>query len=247
MDAAEKRRVGKPLEKLVVAAQDLGGARQRRVGLRVDGAQLAASPRGGRDCAESRDRDWSRLRATFRPIARRNSCSSDRVDVEQRANQVIAPRRHRRKAARARAARQPQNHGLRLIVAGMRDRDAIGLRPMRSPPEKTLARVAPGDFDRHLVRLRIAGHVGIADHRGHAEPIGERPAERRVRVGLGAANVMIEMREPGEHDLAARGEVAQQERERDRVGSAGHRRDHTRARRPERMPGGVATHAIDEI
>ena len=88
-----------------------------------------------------------------------------------------------------------------------------------------LARVASGDFDRDLMRLRVGGHIGIADHRGHAEPIGKRAAERRILVGLRAANVMIEMREAGEDELAARGELAQQEGERDRIRSAGHRGD----------------------
>ena len=145
---------------------------------------------------------------------------------------VIAPRRHRREAARSRAARQPQNHGLRLIVARVRDRDAIGLHRCDRLPEETLARMTARDFDRHLMRLRVARHIGIADHCGNPEPIGERAAERRVRVRVGAAHVMVEMRESREHELAARGEIAQQKRERDRIGSAGHGGDDARLRAP---------------
>ena len=106
----------------------------------------------------------------------------------------------------------------------MRDGDAIGLHRCERLAKETLPRVAARDFDRHLMRLGVAGHIGIADHRGHAEPIGERAAERRIRVRIGAANVVIEMREPGEDDLVARGEIAQQECERDRIGSAETRR-----------------------
>ena len=157
--------------------------------------------------------------------------------VEQRPNHVVAPRRHRRQSAAARAARQPQDHGLRLIVARMRDRDAVGLDRRERLLEEALPREASGDFDRDAVRLRRRRHVGIADDRGHAEPIGQRAAERRIGVGIRAANVMVEMREAREDELAARREVAQQEGERDRIRSARHRGDDASFRRPERMPG----------
>ncbi len=159
---------------------------------------------------------------------------------------MIASRRHRRKAAGARAAHQAQEHGLGLIVARVRDGDAIGLHRCDRLVEEALPRVAARDFERHLMRLRVGRHVGIADHGRHAETIGKRAAERRVVIGIGAANVMMEMRDAGKDELAARGELVQQAGERDRIRSAGYRRDHTRVRRPQRMPGGIPTHAIEE-
>ena len=46
----------------------------------------------------------------------------------------------------------------------------------------------------------------------------------------------MEMRESCEDELVARREIAQQQRERDRIGSAGYRGDDARLDGPQRMP-----------
>ena len=55
----------------------------------------------------------------------------------------------------------------------------------------------------------------------------------------------MEMRETGEHQLAARRQLPQQEQHRHRVRSAGHGRDHAHVRRPQRMCDCVAPDAVN--
>ena len=50
----------------------------------------------------------------------------------------------------------------------------------------------------------------------------ELAAKGSVGVGVGAANVVVEMRETGEHQIAPRRQLPQQEQHRHRVRSAGH-------------------------
>ena len=78
--------------------------------------------------------------------------------------------------------------------------------------------------------------LGIADHGGDSEAIGQLAAEHRVRIRVRAAHVVIEMGEAREHQVSAGREVAQQKRERRRIRSAGHAGHDARLRRPQRMP-----------
>ena len=91
-----------------------------------------------------------------------------------------------------------------------------------------MARRSRGVFDRPALAARARRDVfAIDDDRpaerfregGHAEPL--------VAVGRGA-KLMVEVRDAGEAQLAGRGELAQQMRERDGVGTARQRDDDAR-------------------
>ncbi len=140
--------------------------------------------------------------------------------IEKRSHQVVAPRRHRSEPAAARAANQPEYHGLRLIVACMRDRHAVGLDRRQRLAKKALPRKATGDFDRDAVLAGFARDVRIAGDRGNTQTIRERAAKRRVGVRFRASNLMVEMRESCENEFTARRQVAQQEGEGDRIRTA---------------------------
>ena len=79
---------------------------------------------------------------------------------------------------------------------------------------ETLPRLAARDLDRHAVAFCRCRHVGVADQRRNLEPCRQLAAESRIGIGVGAADVMMEMREPREHELTARGELAKQEQHR---------------------------------
>jgi hypothetical protein len=128
----------------------------------------------------------------------------------------------------------------------MRHRHAIRLDRVDRLAEEALPRKAAGHFNRDVVLGRFRGHIRIADYRGDAEPVGERAAECGVGICLNAANVMIEVRESGEHQLATRRELVQQEDEPNRVRPARYCGNDASFGRPERMPGRIPAHSINE-
>ena len=167
--------------------------------------------------------------------------------VEQRPDHVRALRRHGRQPGGARAARQAQQHRLSLIVARVRNGDAIRVDRCDRFLKKPLPRKPACHFERDAMLCRLGGNIDIADHRRHAQPIGERPAKRRVFVGRHAANPMMEVRESREHESVAGGDVAKQQDQRDRIRTSRHGCDDARAGSPQRIPLGISPHAIDQI
>ena len=110
-------------------------------------------------------------------------------DVEQRTNHMVAPRRHGRQAARSGAARQAQDHGLGLIVARVRDGNAIGPDRIDRLLEEPPPRVASGDFDRNVMgparppahRRRRRSPARPAARRARGRTPHPRPRPRRAR------------------------------------------------------------------
>jgi hypothetical protein len=137
-----------------------------------------------------------------------------------------------REARWCRSAHETQEHGLGLIVARVRDGNAIGATAIGRSLEKLVARGACRGFDRASPGLRERGHIHVADVDRHAKPGGQRSTEGGVLVGL-RPDPMVQMRDPGEDDIPARGEFPQQEQQGDRVGSSGNRGQHTRTRVPQ--------------
>ena len=176
VDAANERGVGKLLEKFFVAAQQLRRAGERRIGLRVDSAQL-------RHDLMAHEVAWNGPIEIGRILSPGLLDSAQEIlqlrtgRVEERSNQVLAPRRHRRQSATARAAHQPQHHGLSLIVACVRHGHAVGLDRGERLPKKALPCKASGDFDRDAMLAGFVRNVGIAGDRGNAETVRQRAAE----------------------------------------------------------------------
>ncbi len=78
--------------------------------------------------------------------------------VEQRPDDRAAPRRHRREAARAGAAKEPQQERLGLIVARVPERDDVGAEPATRARSKNAWRAAraAASIDRRSRRARAA-------------------------------------------------------------------------------------------
>jgi hypothetical protein len=103
-------------------------------------------------------------------------------DLEQRAHQATAPRRHAQQGAPAGRNRQAVQNGLSLI-AGSVARGVLAAR-----------RVALGQRVAQLTRFGLqvaeAGQRHLLHRQRHAEPLAQRPAELGVGVGLGAQPVV---------------------------------------------------------
>ncbi len=162
---------------------------------------------------------------------------------QERADQRAAPGVHRRETTRAGAAQQTQEERFRLIVARVSQRDGIGRKVRARPLEKRVPRRARRVLDRPPLAPRTRRHI-FAFRK-------QRPAERRrlaadeTLLGVGRrTKSMIEMRDAGHLQLARRGELAQQVRERHRIGSARQRHDDARCRTGQIV---VANRLPDEI
>jgi hypothetical protein len=103
-----------------------------------------------------------------------------------------------------------------------------------------------GDFDRHAVFGSFVRYIRVADDGWHSESIREGSAERGIRIGVFTANVVMQMREASQHQLAPLSELPQDEEHRHRVGSSRHRGQQTRFWSPERMPHGVPADVVKQ-
>jgi len=135
--------------------------------------------------------------------------------VQQRAQQDLASeparRPHRRRAARARAAQQVEEHGLGLVVELVRERDRVRAQPR----EHRAARLARRRLEAPA-RLR---HADAAHGERHAPVAAQLPAEARPGVGVRAQPVVHVHRAQGV--AVARREFAQQVKEDHRIDAAG--------------------------
>ena len=157
-------------------------------------------------------------------------------DVEERPDHAARARQDAGEAARTGAAQQPQQERFGLVVEAVADRDRVGREPIGRLLEKRVAKRARRVFDRPtaararpLARRRGRHSIGRRERRRH------RPAERLVRVGVRAAELMIEVGDAREPHMTAVLELTQNVDERDRVGSARERDDDTPARLDERI------------
>ena len=134
---------------------------------------------------------------------------------------------------RRRAAAAEKRLG--LVVARVADGDDVRVEMRARPIEERVTRRVRGVLDRSPLAFGTVAHVLALDENGHAERA--RRATRRIvrrdprptagRVGL-HAKLMVEMRQPGDGQLAGRFELAQQVHERHRVGAARQRDHHAR-------------------
>ena len=108
--------------------------------------------------------------------------------AEQRPDDGAVARMHAGETARAGAARQPQQDRLRLIVAGVAERDDVGAGGDARPLEERVARRrAPRPRLDRRSRAARAAHVLAIDEKGQAErrrePGGETARRRRPTAG----------------------------------------------------------------
>jgi hypothetical protein len=100
------------------------------------------------------------------------------------------------KSARPRAADQPQQHGLRLIVASMAQGDAVGAERRTSTLEEFVARDASRVLERSALARRPRPHIVAIHEKRDVQSRGEIADECFVGVGRGA-KLMVEMDDPG--------------------------------------------------
>ena len=148
---------------------------------------------------------------------------------QQRPDDDAVARVHPGKPARPRAAREAQEDRLRLIVARMAEGDEIRARASPCAIEEGIARRARRVLDRAPFLNRARADRLAIDEKPTAERL--RQAADELLVGVGCrAQLMIEMREGDQLQLAFGVELMQDMRERDRIRSARDRRDHAIAR-----------------
>ena len=154
-------------------------------------------------------------------------CSSQilTTTAKQRPYKAAVSRMHASEPARAGPACQAHQHRLRLIVAGMAERDDIGSRRQTGTLQKLVACRSRGVLDGTPLAARASRHV---------TPIGdEDEVERRRHAGgepfvavSRRAELVVEMCHAGEAHVTGVSQLAQDVDERDRVRSAGQRREH---------------------
>ena len=186
-------------------------------------------------------RDWSRPRATFRR-ARAGAPGSSRR-VASSTGRTTGPRRApcRQDQAGPGVRRNSTVSAWSSRVCATATRVAAA---ERSPRHRSAAAPRGRQLRSTPATLRGRRHIGIADKRRNLETRRELSAEGGIGVCVGAADVVVEMREAADHQLTARRQLPQQEQH-DPVRSAGHGCDHAQVPRPQRMRGGVTPDAIN--
>ncbi len=136
---------------------------------------------------------------------------------------------HSAETTRPRAAEQPQQKGLGLVVLGMGDGHVGRVQPGRRALVELVARDVRRMFDRCLQRRGKRGDVDALDVDGQIELRGALPAETLVGIGIRAPQEMIQVRDAGDLEALVFGSLAQQIQQRHRVGATRKRDGHTAA------------------
>ena len=141
--------------------------------------------------------------------------AQERLDLaplceQERPDDRAAYRRNAGNTLRAAAAHQMEQHGLQIVVRGVRGRDLI---PLRRLLKQAVALAPCGLLDR--LSLREGGNVAAPDVQRHAALSAQRTAERLIPVGLRAAQAVVQMKRA--HLVP---EFLQYEQERHRVRAA---------------------------
>ena len=131
---------------------------------------------------------------------------------------------------------EPKQKRLGLIVGAVADGNHLGPEAVRRVFQECVPRGARRVLHRAPLVARQRPHVAAPDFDRQVERRRHRAAERFVRVRVGAAELVVEVREAGNQELAVRLELEQQVHERDRIGPARQRHDDAPAARDERVP-----------
>ena len=125
----------------------------------------------------------------------------------------------------ARAAQEAEQKRLGLIVARVAERDDVGFEAHPRPLEELVARRARGVFERTAPGPGTRRDVVAVRVKRPAKASRQSSAKGLLVVGR-RTQLMIEMDDAGDPQLAALRELAQEESERDRIGAARQRDEH---------------------
>ena len=118
------------------------------------------------------------------------------------------------------AAQEAQDDRLGLIVEGVTERDARGQPPAGDQAERGMPQGVCRSLQRPLAAGGLACDVDAHEIERKRERGGELLAEGRVGVGLGAAQAVMDVHEPGEPGARPRRDRGEHVQQRDRIGPA---------------------------
>jgi hypothetical protein len=166
---------------------------------------------------------------------------------DQRPHDNAGARMHSTETTRPRAAEQPQQKGLGLVVFGVGDGDVGRVQPGRRTLVELVARDVRRVFDRGLQRRRKRGDVDALDVNGQIELRCALPAETLVCIGIRATQEMIQVRDAGDLESLFFGNLAQQIQQRHRVGTTRKRDGHTASRGKQSVSANGTPDRIDDL
>src|SRR5437879_5701614 len=126
---------------------------------------------------------------------------------------------HGRQPARTRPANEPQEKRFRLIVARMAERDDLSVQALTRAIEEFVPCGACRILERSALASRTSRDIFRVDDDWKPELGGERRAESLICVRF-ETKLMIEMRDARDLEIAGRGQLAREMRERHGIGSA---------------------------
>ncbi len=162
--------------------------------------------------------------------------------VDQRPHDRAAARVNASQSSRAGAAKQPLQHGLRLIVPRMADSDDVGAKSDAGTLQERVARLARRLLERSAGPCGDGRDVAPLDVERQPAVGGQAPAELGVTLGRLAAQAMIQMRDAGQAEHAGRRQLGEHARQRHGIRAARHRGQHPRAVWKQRTPANRREH-----
>jgi hypothetical protein len=136
--------------------------------------------------------------------------------VEERPDHITALRVNAGQSRQPGAAYELQQEGLGLIVPGMPNRDAIGAYRCRRPMQELVAQSTRRVLNRQSLCRSVSGDVDRFDFDRKSARIAERPAERFIAIRC-RSEPMIQMREADNSKAAVLAQLAENQRERNRI------------------------------
>ena len=113
--------------------------------------------------------------------------------------------------------------------------------------EECVPRHMRGVLDGSAGITRERRNVDALDVDRQLEPGAEVAAELRVRIGIGAAKLMVQMRRPDDPEASCVSDVAKRVQQRDRVGPARQRDSDTAAGRKQSVTADSAADGVDHF
>ena len=196
-------------------------AESRRTSASVSSARSSSSARAtsaaranatGTDGSQPRPQGWENLMAEEVPrvgevLVRRVFHMRDPViggpgpkllpaDVEERPDDRAVPGIDAGQPAGPGAAQQPQQHRLRLIVARVPDRHAVGAECLPATLQGGVSEPPGGILCRQSLRSRHTEDVDTLDMGRQVQPDGQRLAKRLIALRVGPAQLVVHVHDP---------------------------------------------------
>lgn len=147
--------------------------------------------------------------------------------IDERPDDATGSRADSGEAAGSGTADEPKQKRFRLVVERVPDRDHVSRQSIRSGLEEGVAQLTRHVFDRSTGLLRGTRHVCPANLNRQPERYREVSTKRLVVVGIHAPDLMMKMCDTSHDQVTGRLQFAQQIQQRNGIGSARERDEHT--------------------